>query len=603
MELVSKQEFKNFINYKSLGKDLFTDAVFQLLKLNKVNELYEKHYKKSPLEFIDAIIDYLGIHIEISSEDLERIPKTGPFVIISNHPYGALDGIIMCKVISQKRPDFKVMANFLLHRIEPLKDFIFPVNPFETMKDLRSSVNGLRNAYNYVAKGHPLGIFPAGEVSSFNISENRIADKEWESGIIKFILKCNVPVIPVYVSGTNSPLFHALGRIHPLLRTVKLPSELFNKKDKKVQVRIGTPISVEALKKIGTVKETGRYLRAKTYALGNTLDIDTFYKQPLWDVKKKPMQVMDAIDKTLLVKEVEKNKTAALLFEMGDYSVMCAKAENIPNLILEIGRLREVSFREVSGGTNKSTDLDQYDVYYHHLFIWDNKKQQLVGAYRIGKGKDIIEKYGIQGFYTRSLFKLDEQLKPLLLNSIELGRSFITKEYQKKAMPLFLLWKGIFYFLLQNKDYRYLIGPVSISSKLSKFSKSLIVSFVKSNCYDYELAQYVKPRKQFKIQQKYMPEIDCLVNDFKNDFNNIDNIVSEIENNQHIPVLLKKYLSLNAKIIGFNIDPLFNDCLDGLMILDYFNVPQQVIESLSKEMQKESSSVSNIDFLTNRKTP
>ncbi len=597
MELVSKEEFQKLINYNLLGKDVFADVVFQLLKLNKVNELYNKNYQKSPDKFIDAIIDYLGIQYHISPSDLERIPRKGGFVMIANHPYGALDGILICKIITAVRPDFKVMANFLLHRIAPLKEFIFPVNPFETMKDAKSSVIGLRSAFDYVLKDHPLGIFPAGEVSSFNISENRIADKEWETGILKFIIKCNVPVVPLYISGTNSPLFHALGRIHPLLRTAKLPSELFNKKDKTIHLRIGNPISIEEIKSIGTTKEIGRYLRAKTYSLGNSLDIDTFYKKPIVGAAKKAVEVIKAIDKNLLIAEVEKNKEEALLFEMSNYTVLCAKAENIPNLILEIGRLREITFREVNEGTNKSTDLDQYDIYYHHLIIWDNKKQQIVGSYRIGKGKDILEKYGAKGFYVSSLFKIDKQMNGLLEQSIELGRSFIVKEYQKKAMSLFLLWKGIFHFLLKNNEYRYLIGPVSISNQLSTFSKSLIVSFVRANYYNAELAQFIKARKQFKIPKKYMPEISYLLKDGSANINQIDKIINEIESDQRIPVLLKKYLSLNANIVGFNIDPLFNDCLDGLMILDYFNVPQTMIESFSKDMNNESSTFSDISLL------
>ena len=229
-----------------------------------------------------------------------------------------------------------------------------------------------------------------------------------------------------------------------------------------------------------------------------------------------------------------------------------------------------------------------------------DKEKKIAGAYRVGKSKDILQQYGIKGFYVQSLFKFDKKMIPTLAVSLELGRSFIIQEYQRKPLSLFLLWKGIFYFLLKNKEYRYLIGPVSISNSFSKFTKSLLVSFVKSNFYNDELAQYIKPRKQFKIPKKHRPEIHCLVDEITNDIDRIDSIVREIEHDKRIPVLLKKYISLNAKIIGFNVDPLFNDCLDGLMILDILNVPKEMIESFSKDLQNEQSEFSKINFLRNR---
>ena len=596
MDLVSKKEFKELVNFNRLGNDVFTDVIFQLLKLNKVNELYNEHYQKSPHDFIEAILSYLGINFVISDEDLKRIPKNGSFVIISNHPFGALDGILLYKIISEVRPDFKVMANFMLQRIEPLKECFFPVNPFETRKNAKSSIKGLRHAIDHVVDEHSLGIFPAGEVSTYNFSEKRIADKEWNAGIIKFVVNCESPIIPVFISGTNSPLFHMLGRIHPMLRTAQLPAELFNKKDKTIQIRIGNQITADDINRFGSVKEIGRYLRAKTYSLGNSLEIDSFFKKPIWGNRKDVLPIIDAIETSIIVNEIESLKADSLLFEMNNYSVLCTTVERIPKAIIEIGRLREITFREVEEGTGKSIDLDQYDVYYQHLIIWDNNTSRIVGSYRIGKGKDILENYGIKGFYIRSLFKIDEALESVLEQSLELGRSFIVKDYQKKALPLFLLWKGIFYFLLKNKEYRYLIGPVSISNSFSKFTKSLIVSFVKSNFYNEEMAQFIKPRKQFKIPKKHMPEINCFVDEITNDIERIDSIVHEIENDKRIPVLLKKYISLNAKIIGFNVDPLFNDCLDGLIILDVLNVPKDMIESFSKDLQNEQSEFSNIHF-------
>src|SRR3954467_9315870 len=226
----------------------------------------------------------------------------------------------------------------------------------------------------------------------------------------------------------------------------------------------------------------------------------------------------------------------------------------IPNVIREIGRLREITFREIGEGTNKSIDLDEYDIYYHHLFIWDVEAKLIVGAYRIGLGDEIFYSLGKKGFYVNELFKLKTQFIPVLKKSLELGRSWIRKEYQTKPLPLFLLWKGILKFVIDNPRYRYLIGPVSISNSFSQFSKSLIVDYINRNHFDHDMAQYVKPRKKFKVNLENI-DTDLLLS-AGDSFKGLDNLISEVEtHNMKVPVLLRQYLALNAHIISFNIDP------------------------------------------------
>ena len=276
------------------------------------------------------------------------------------------------------------------------------------------------------------------------------------------------------------------------------------------------------------------------------------------------------------------------MFTSKNYNVICVPSTEIPHVLQEIGRLRELTFRNVGEGTNRSIDIDEYDFYYHQLIIWDNKANKIVGAYRLGKGKDILAQYGIGGFYLNSLFKIKKAYTPYLEESIELGRSFIVEEYQRKPLPLFLLWKGLLVFLLKNTDYRYLIGPVSISNDFSKFSKSLIVEFVKRYHFNEELAEYIKPRKKFVVKPDKNVDTELLTDFEKGDISKIDKVIYDIECNYKFPILLKKYLQLNAKIIGFNIDPKFNDALDGLLVLDIFDVPENFIRALSKELNDES---------------
>ena len=266
-----------------------------------------------------------------------------------------------------------------------------------------------------------------------------------------------------------------------------------------------------------------------------------------------------------------------------NYEVFIAPTSSIPNIIREIGRLRELTFREIGEGTNKSTDLDEYDIYYHHLFIWDTEAKLIVGAYRIGLGDEIFYSMGKKGFYVTELFKIKEQFTPVLKKSLELGRSFIRKEYQQKPLPLFLLWKGILKYLIDNPRYRYLIGPVSISNTFSKFSKSLIVDYINRNHFDHEMAQYVRPRKKFKVDFSSI-DTDMLMAG-EDSFKGLDNLISEVETGtMKVPVLLRQYIALNAKIICFNIDPKFADCLDGFLVLDLQKVPQDILEKLGKNL-------------------
>ncbi len=277
-----------------------------------------------------------------------------------------------------------------------------------------------------------------------------------------------------------------------------------------------------------------------------------------------------------------------MLFQRNDFKVYCTASNNIPNVLKEIGRLREVTFREVGEGTNRSIDLDEYDLYYNHLFIWDSAEKKIVGAYRLGKGKDILAMYGKNGFYINSLFKIRKQFLPILNESIELGRSFIVKDYQKKPLSLFLLWKGILYFLITNPEYRFLIGPVSISGEFSKLSKTLIFQFIKSNYYNHQLAKYIKPKNKFRYKLKKI-DISIILESTKNNIDKLDHFIEDIEpRNFKIPVLLKKYIQQSAKIIGFNIDPKFNNTLDGLVLMDLFQVPMDTIQSLSKELDDNS---------------
>jgi putative hemolysin len=584
MKVITTEEFAKATKLDKLKMPGLASLLMELMKINQVNDLFAQAQPKQGPEFVDAILKGCGIEIDFDERELRHIPKDGAFIAIANHPYGGIEGMVLLKILCMARPDAKLMANFLLKKIPNLADYFVAVNPFENVEH-SSSISGLKNTLELLAKGTPIGIFPAGEVSTFKMEKKEVTDRLWHPVVGKIIAKAKVPVVPIYFHGNNGLLFNLLSLIHPALRTAKLPSELFNKQGHTIKLRIGKPIKVADIPDNNNGAKVLNYLRAKTYALGAGLEEEKkiFNPRNLFKIKKLPEAIVPETMADKLEAEITPLRDHYKVWTEKNYEVFIAPTSEIPCTIREIGRLREVTFREVGEGTNKATDLDEYDIYYHHLFIWDTEAKMIVGAYRIGLGDEIFYSVGKKGFYINELFKLKEQFTPVLKKSLELGRSWIRKEYQLKPLPLFLLWKGILKYLMDNPRYRYLIGPVSISNSFSQFSKSLIVDYINRNHFDHELAQYVKPRKKFKVNFENI-DTDLLMSG-GDSFKGLDNLISEIEtHNMKVPVLLRQYIQLNAKIISFNIDPKFSDCLDGFLVLDLEKVPQDILEKLGKNL-------------------
>ena len=590
--LVTAKEVAKAINADKYGF-LGTFAgwiLMKVLKISSINKVYNRNKHLSKLEFLDAILEEFSIKFEIPEEDMKRLPKEGPYITISNHPLGGIDGVLLLKLMLEQRSDFKIIANFLLHRIKPLKPYIMPVNPFEDRKDAASSITGFKNAILHLREGHPLGVFPAGEVSTYKDGK-LVVDKQWEEAAMKLIQKAEVPVVPIYFHAKNSRLFYRLSKISDTLRTAKLPSEVLSQKRRVIKVRIGKAISIKDQKEHVSLKDFTEFLRRKTYMLSHAFEdkpkmLDNIQSQ--LKVPKPPKRIVTPIDSDVMLKEVEllKGKDARLLTSK-NYEVYLASASDIPNILREIGRLREITFREVGEGTNEAIDLDGFDTYYHHMFLWDHEAKTIAGAYRMGLGSKIFERYGIDGFYLQDLFRFEPELYKMMSQSIEMGRAFIIKEYQQKPMPLFLLWKGIVHTTLRYPEHKYLIGGVSISNQFSNFSKSLMIEFMKSHYYDPYVAQYVHPKKEFKVKLKDADK-DFVFDATEADLNKFDKIIDEVEPGAlRLPVLLKKYIKQNAKLVAFNVDPLFNNAVDGLMYIKIADLPESTVRPVMEEFQAE----------------
>ncbi|RXR21082.1 lysophospholipid acyltransferase family protein [Flavobacterium amnicola] len=592
MGLVTAKEVAKAINADKYGVlGTFSGwLLMKVLQISTLNKIYDRNKHLKDVEFLNAILDEFQIKFEIHEEDLKRLPKEGPYITISNHPLGGIDGILLLKLMLEREPNFKIIANFLLHRIEPLKPYIMPVNPFETHKDSKSSVIGLKETFRHLSDGKPLGMFPAGEVSTYK-DEKLVVDKAWEEGAIKVIRKAQVPVVPIYFHANNSKLFYFLSKISGTLRTAKLPSELLTQKDRVIKVRIGKPISVAEQNEHQTIEEYTEFLRKKTYMLANAYEKDskllttpTILKAPA----KPAKQIVTGANQEKMIAEVEKLRSMdARLLQSKNYEVYLTKADDIPNILHEIGRLREITFRAVGEGTNESIDLDKFDDYYHHMFLWDDDTKEIAGAYRMGLGSQIFAEHGINGFYLQDLFRFEPELYDMMSKSIEMGRAFVKAEYQQKPMPLFLLWKGIVHTTLRYPEHKFLIGGVSISNQFSEFSKSLMIEFMKSHFYDPYVAQYIHPKKEYRVKLKDADK-DFVFNEAEADLNKFDKIIDEVEpGSLRLPVLIKKYIKQNARVVAFNVDPLFNNAVDGLMYIRISDLPDSTVKPVMEEFQAE----------------
>lgn len=600
MSLISKQDLIKAAGLSKFGflKKPIAGAMMKIVKLDGVNKLYDRLKITQGRDFFDAFLKDLGIHYIAYEEDLAKIPKTGPFILVANHPLGAIDGILMCKILTEIRPDFKIMGNFLLQKIEPMKDYVIPVNPFEERKEAYSSLGGMRETLKHLKEGGCIGIFPAGEVSNKNNETGEILDKEWELAALKLIKKAKVPVVPLYFHAKNSRTFYNISKIHPDLQTLMLPSEMLKKRDESIRIRIGKPVSAKIIEDFDDARELGELLRKKVYMMKSYYErrksITELFKLsnlPLkFPLKQEEQVVQNIIDETPvedLIKDIENLKAKdKQLFTNGNYEVYFTEYGLIPSLMREIGRQRELTFRGVGEGTNLPFDLDKYDQHYHHLILWDNSAKKIAGAYRMALGAQVMKQYGIDGFYISSLFEFDQELRPFFRKVIEMGRAYIITEYQQKPLPLFLLWRGIIHVCLRNPEHKFLMGGVSISNRFSDFSKSLMIEFMRSHYYDSVVAQYVHPKNDYKVRLREK-EKNLFFEGLDNDLNKFDKLIDDFEPEMRLPVLIKKYIKQNAKVIAFNVDPNFNDAIDGLMYIRISDLPESTIRPVLEELSEQ----------------
>ena len=585
-KVVTNSDLKKALGLKGIFGTCVAGMAYGFLRLGKINRLFDGAADYQGREFADHLLENMNITIDVAPEQLENIPKEGGFVLVSNHPFGGIEGVMLLSAIAKVRPDFKVMANFILSHIPNLKECFFAVNPFEKNPEWKSSVGGIKGAIQHIAAGNGLGVFPAGEVSRYH-GHDYPEDLPWSTSIARIIKNAGVPVIPVFWEGRNSRLFYAVDKIHSMLGTARLTKELINKHDTCFNLQIGKPILPSEVAQYENPKELAAYLRSRSYALEANI--------PAKVVEKKEMK-QDEIDAptdlSLILAELESIREKSFLYSTVNFDCYLADYEDIPNIMHEIARLREEAFRAIGEGTGKSLDQDEFDKYFKQMFLWDNVKQKIAGCYRLGIGSEIVPKMGIKGFYVSTLVNIDESFSDKLSHTIELGRSFVTLDYQKEVLPMMLLLRGLSDVVVRYPQINHFIGPVSISAWYPKFYLSLIARFVAENhAIEDELKDKVTPKTPF-VPDFLKVDSDALMKHNMGSVEKFDKFLLRLSNGEYrLPTLYKKYLKLNAKFLCFNVDPDFNDTLDSLLFLTFTDFPEDEVMPLFRDSSDEEKEI------------
>lgn len=569
-------------------------VVGKFLKLKEVNQLYNDSNIRNKHDadqcFFSSVLKELNVTANVELKDLDKIPKDGPLMVISNHPFGCLDGLVMGSLLNQVRPDFKLLVTDILGLFEAMNPWFFKVN-ISNSDSASRNFKALKDSLNFLKKGNCLGVFPAGEVSSFSIKKMEILDSEWSSHPFALALKAKASILPISFCGQNSFFFQSLGVIHPTLRTLMLGRELINKRGANITLKIGNVIPYQKIKGIENAGKISEFCRIDVETLLRNSGHSSEKSFPLSRIRKNKVSklkpIIPPVDSDLLKKEVELLSPEQILVEKSGFRIYCIKSESSGVIMQEIARLREKTFREVGEGTGNAFDQDEFDQWYHQLFAWDLSAGKIAGGYRLGVVEDIIKKRGKGGMYAASEFSLKRGFYSSLGNAIEVGRSFITEEYQRKYSLLSLIWRAIGEFMNQRPEHFVLYGPVSISGDYTQLSRNLLFRFLRTNRWSKEIARKTKAKYPFKPNPLSRSLVDWVKKEGRT-LDDVSAIISRVEpDGKGVPVLIKHYLKLRGSFVGFAVDPDFGNVLDGLIVVDIRNMEdKQLLNYFGKHGKK-----------------
>lgn len=533
----------------------------KLLHQHEINRFIQSHQHLVGLEFLDAVLDYFDFKFSISNRDRQNIPDQGRIVIVANHPLGSLDGLALLKLVSEIRPDVRIVANELLNQIEPLQELFLSVN---NLSRQASQTRSMRNMVAALEAEQAIIIFPTGEVS--RMRPQGVRDGKWKTGFVRLASKTRSPVLPVFIEGKNSMVFYSLSTLYKPLGTMMLVKEMFNKHDKQIAFSVGKPIPYEAIEELDLPPRLiAKRMRKQVYRLTRT------HKKSLFRTVENVIHpanrklIRNELRESELIGSTQDGKRIYLFDYRSNSSVM-----------REIGRLRELSFRQVQEGTGSASDVDEYDRYYRHLILWDDDELEIVGSYRIGEAWKIVSEKGIQGLYCHSLFELQGAMVPYLERSIELGRSFVQPRYWGKR-SLDYLWFGIGAYLQRHPEVDYMYGPLSLSGAYPEAAKQQIVNFY-SHLFGRDEC-LVKPRNPYQFEPDESFSRFSHVSepgDYKHAFSLLKQGLDDL--GVRVPTLYKQYVEIchpgGCEFLGFNVDPAFSSCIDAMILVHIQSIYQ-----------------------------
>jgi putative hemolysin len=544
--------------------------VEKLTPWGKVRDLYRRVQESADGFTLENLLSAMRIHLRIDTADQACIPNSGPVVVVANHTYGVLDGAILAVLLRRVRPDVKILTNFLLDDVPEFAEHCIFVDTFQSDRSVECNRGAMRQAFSWLESGGMLVVFPAGEITHFQMPVPQIANPGWNDTAVRLIRRTAASALPVYICGHSGMGFQLIGLIHPKLRTVFLLQQLMEQQGKTVEVRIGSGISIRTIAEIGRDCDATEYLRWRTYLLARRKKRETAGPVVLRSrlALRAPEPIAQPVTPELLEEEVCGLAPDRCLIQNGDLCVYLGSARETPNLLQEVGRLREATFRQAGEGTGKSLDLDRFDDYYSHILLWNRSKRELVGAYRAGNSAEILSSYGVQGLYTSTLFRYKESIFERLGPALELGRSFVRLEYQRQYAPLMLLWKGIARLIALHSEIAVLFGAVSISNEYSSASREMIYSFFQSRMREDDLADLVEPRQPFRPGLLQRWECRGMWQAVR-DLDQLSHPIKDVEpDGKGLPILLRQYDKLGGRLVAFNVDRKFSDVLDGLVVVD-----------------------------------
>ncbi len=540
-------------------------AVERLLALDRLYSLYEAARRRGPEGSIfDHLLDLLGVEARVTSADLARIPRSGPVVAVANHPFGLLEGPVLGSVLPRVRGDVRILANTVLGAMPEIARHCILVNPFGGAEAARSNARALREAVEWLDGGGMLVVFPAGEVAHATARDWAATDPAWNPAAARLIRRTGAAAIPFYFGGANSALFQLLGLVHPRLRTVLLPHEFLNKRRAEVELRIGHPAPPPVLASFADAEALTGHLRERVYLLARRDGARRARIAIPRRAARPQAPLAPAIERLKLAEDIARLPEGRCLASHGPLAAFAAGAAELPSILPEIGRLRELTFRRAGEGTGLERDLDRFDAWYRHLFLWDRDKGEIAGAYRIGATDAIVSSRGAAGLYTHTVFSYGSEFLRRLGPAFELGRSFVHPDYQKNYAPLLLLWKAIGAMVAARPEAKTLFGPVSISNDYQAASRRLIADYLEDAVLAPELARLVRPRRPFRRMRLGLRPAPAPA-----EFDELSAWVADLETDgKGAPVLLRQYLNLGARLVALNVDRQFSNALDGLVVAD-----------------------------------